>query len=165
VPLRLPPPILPAAKTTFGPDYVEECVNNTSIKEADKPIAEIVLAYVGSGRDFRDPQGSDGYVLRVIPLDSSHHEVKLAADVFIGLYRGVDKDNLQGSVALRAWQLSADTPADYWIATSLLDGFMFRLDWGPEALPPGDYIFLVLMKYQYKGLMESVCQQIEFRSI
>jgi len=68
-------------------------------------------------------------------------------------------------VPLRTWQLSAETLADYWINTSLLDGFMFRLDWGQEALPPGDYIFLVLMEYQHKGLMESVCQQIEFRSI
>jgi len=93
VPLRLPPPILPVAKTMFGPDYVEACVNNTREKEADKPVAEIVLAYVGSGRDFRDPPGDDGYVLRVIPLDSSHREVKSAADVFINLYSSVDTGN------------------------------------------------------------------------
>jgi len=165
VPLRLPPPILPAAETTSGANHVEECVNNTNEKEADKPVTEIVLAYVGSGRDFRHPSGSDGYVLRVIPLDGSHHEVKLAADVFINLYSSVDAGNLQGSVPLRIWQLSAETLADYWINTSLLDGFMFRLDWGQEALPPGDYIFLVLMKYQHKGLMKSVCQKIAFRSI
>ena len=164
-PSPLAPPILPAAKMLVGKDYIETCIKNTGKKEADKPVAEIVLAYLGAGRDFRKPLGSDGYVLRVIPLDSSYSEVNLAADVFIGLYRSVDKNDLQGVSPLRLWQISSERLADYWITTSLLDGFMFRLDWGQEALPPGDYIFLVLMKYQHNGLTESVCQQIEFRSI
>ncbi len=51
---------------------------------------------------------------------------------------------------LMLWHISHTNILRYWMHTVLLDGYVFRLDWDDNPLPPGSYYFDIYFKYLYK---------------
>ncbi len=126
--------------------------------------ADMVVFYVGSGRNFNEEAGPDGYVLRVAFLNEAYQAVKIE--------RGILKVCLLTSPREEPWmwwEADADKLAAMWIPSRLLDGYMLRLGWGTMTPPRGDYIFRV---YYYPNGSDApaaycrsvFCQDYELRA-
>lgn len=136
--------------------------NNTAPVQQSGPIEELIAIYVETGRDFHEPIGPDGYMLRVIPLDRELVPVHRPAQVTIGLFAtGPTGEPIQGP-PLRVWQVGERSLQDYWVPTRLLDGYLFRLDWGPTALERGRYVLCVRLDDRGTDGFSSVCAAIGF---
>ena len=122
-------------------------------------LAELVLIYVSSGRDFEAPAGPDGYVLRMLAFDQESRSVKVAGDVSIGLFE-------QGRVRpMRVWYVGVGRLGGYWLPTRLLDGYVFRLGWGESVPVVGNYVLFVRLRYRDGDSTKTVCREISFQDV
>jgi hypothetical protein len=161
-------PITPVSDTPSGknngPDWAW-CLRSATALSSLTGVTHLVLIYASGGRDFRDPPGPDGYILRVIPLDKDRHPTSVSAEVHIGLFDNPPRPNSQGRlIPIQQWFLDAKQLKNYWRRDALLDGYLFPLDWGESSTPPGRYLFLVYMNHPKKN-NSAVCQQITFQNV
>ena len=175
-PRRLKEPVSPLvgeAATRLYQQTRSKCDNVPSVKGGKDEVSELVLTCVSAGRDFYEPKGSAGFVLRVTPLDGYYQTVQTAANITIILYdaQGVQAEqdrNTSGKYRkvppgrpLRLWYVPANELADYWMPSRLIDGFLFRLKWVREV-PPGDYILSVIYERQERTGTQTICQEVFF---
>ncbi len=153
--LRAGEPLEPLAKTNsdVGCDSEDRAATNA-------PVAELVLNYLRIGRDFYEPSGNDGYVLRVIPLNADYCPVRLTGGVRMSLQSVLPQNNNDNSQVLMQWQASGRLLQDYWMPGRLLDGYLFRLSWSDRQPPPGDYKITVEIEYYVNDAMQRLCQEI-----
>ena len=177
VPRRLKepvPPLVGEAATRLYQQARSKCDNATPVVGGKDEVSELVLTCVSTGRDFYEPKGADGFVLKVTPLDGHYQTAQTAANITIILY------GAQGSQAkrdgntsleyrkvppdrpLRLWYVPANELADYWTPSRLLNGFLFRLEWVREV-PPGDYILSVIYERQERVGTQTICQEVFFQ--
>jgi len=124
-------------------------------------LREVVLTYVNSGRDFRSPAGPDGYLLRVIPLNRMMRSTEVAADLTIGLFAATEEvSEVLEMRPLCYWRIGKEELADYWVPTSLLDGYLFRLDWGANEIGPGLYRIVVKFEYEEAERRKIFCREM-----
>ena len=157
-------PVLPAQDEEFlasGQALFEECFAEPDESTDEDVLREVILAYVNSGREFRSPAGPDGYLLRVIPLNRMMRSTEVAADLTIGLFAATD--DISEVLEMRPlcyWRIHREELADYWVPTSLLDGYMFRLDWGANEIGPGLYRIIVKFEYEESERGKIFCREI-----
>jgi hypothetical protein len=170
IPTELAVPVLPThwdnptASVKFR--EFQQCLYNSSQTLPAGPVAEVLLTYVSAGRDFHAPQGPDGYVLRIIPLDKNYRPVRGAADVNIVLAAETSRKNGSTlSTPVCFWQISAQNLEAHWTTSHLLDSYLFRLEWGTHQPGPGDYRFLVSYAYKHKKLTKTICREITFNEL
>jgi len=143
---------------------IKECRGRTTQTLEKDPVAELLLIYVSSGRDFRPPTGPDGYLLRVIPLNKEYHPISVEAEVTIALYRERDfLKNRSWPDPLRIWQMPRQQIKNHWVISPDLDGYLFRLDWGLQDPGPGNYRFLVRFVYESKNKTITICRAMTFQ--
>ena len=130
------------------------------VSDRKKIVADMLLFYVSSGRDFREPAGLDGYVIRVVPLDKKFRPVRVDGTVEIVLAR---ESGPPGTAkVLRRWRIGPEGLEEYWLQTSLLDGYAFRLDWGENDPGVGMYRLVVKLNYRGKKVTEIICRELVF---
>ena len=172
-------PVLPLtgeAATRFYQQARSKCENPGPVEGGRDGVSELVLTYISTGRDFYEPKGPDGFVLRVTPLDGRYQAVQTAADITIILYGGQGAQGRQAERdrntsleyrkvppgrPLRLWHVQASELADYWMPSRFLNGFLFRLEWVREV-PPGDYILSVIYERQEQTGTQTICQDVFF---
>ena len=146
--------------------------SESSPTPTDGPIADLVLAYVSTGRDFRNtgdsaepntptydtPPQPQGYVIRAIPLDQKLQPILLPAELTILMY----PTQLATIHPLRTWHVEAAQSSMHWIRSSLLDGFLLRLDWGQPPPGPGVYRLALRMTYENKKAKQTIYRDILF---
>ena len=166
-PLTVADPVRPRVhQEGHEADMGMNCSDPRENAQAKRKVADLVLAYVNTGRDFHEPVGLDGYVLRVIPLDGQFRTVPVPGEVVIRLYPVIRRQGgILDSRPLRVWRISAEELEHYWFPTRLLDGYLFRLDWGPAALPMGSYQFWVTLNYIDDGEDVQLCQELAFEDV
>ena len=174
VPLRLKepvPPLVGEAATQLYQQARSKCDNATPVVGDKNEVSELVLTCVSTGRDFYEPKGPDGFVLRVTPLDGRYQAVQTAANITIILYGAQGEQDRDTSLKyrkvppgrpLRLWYVPANELADYWLPSRLLNGFLFRLEWVREV-PPGDYILSVIYERQEQVGTQTICQEVFFQ--
>jgi len=141
-----------------------DCLEESEQPLGNGPVREVLLTYINAGRDFRDPQGPDGYVLRIIPLDNKYRPVPVPAEINIALYPAtVAKNNSTYDPPMRFWRISAPDLARHWTPSALLDGYLLRLDWGEISPGPGNYILLVSFSYKHKKNVTTICRIMTFQ--
>jgi hypothetical protein len=144
----------------------QQCLYSSNQTLPTGPVAEVLLTYVNAGRDFHTPQGPDGYVLRIIPLDKNYRSVRGAADVNIVLVAETSrKTGSTLSTPVCFWHISAQNLNAHWTTSHLLDSYVFRLEWGTHPPGPGDYRFLVSYAYKHKKLTKTICREITFNEL
>ena len=154
---------LPGARTVF---QAKECSGNITQTSENDPVAELLPIYVSSFRDFRPPPGPDGYVFRIIPLDKSDHPIPVKAEVTIALYWDQDLEKNQPVPdPLRIWQVPRQQIEHHWVISQDLDGYLFRLDWGPQGPGPGNYRFLVRFDYLHNEKHITICRAMTFQDM
>ena len=132
----------------------------------EAPIAKIILFYMTSGRDFGESIGPDGYVLRLVPLNKKSRPSQVDGEVVIGLFADSPKSyDISKSQPFICWRITEDILNQYWVRTSLLDGYLFRLDWGENKMKPGSYQLVVLLRYQHRGTEWSICRNVSFQDL
>ena len=173
VPRRLKepvPPLIGEAATQLYHQTRSKCDNATPVVNDKDGVSELVLTCVSTGRDFYEPKGSAGFVLRVTPLDGHYQTVQAAANITIILYGAQGERDRNTSLKyrkappgrpLRLWYVPANELADYWMPSRLIDGFLFRLEWVREV-PPGDYILSVIYERQERTGTQTICQEVFF---
>jgi len=145
---------------------VKECFGMTAQPSEKDPVTELLLIYVSSGRDFRAPEGPDGYLFRIVPLEKSYHPKPAKAKVTIALYRDQELDNNQPlSEPLRIWQIPRQQIENHWVISQDLDGYLFRLDWGLQGPGPGNYRFLVRFDYFHNEKNITICRAMPFQDM
>jgi len=182
-PRRLKEPVSPLvgeAATRLYQQTRSKCDNVPSVKGGKDEVSELVLTCVSAGRDFYEPKGSAGFVLRVTPLDGYYQTVQTAANITIILYgaQGVQAEQDRNTSLkyrkvppkyrkatpgrpLRLWYVPANELAGYWTLSRLIDGFLFRLEWVREV-PPGDYVLSVIYERQERAGTQTICQEVFF---
>jgi hypothetical protein len=95
------------------------------------------------GRDWRQPAGPDGYVLRAILLDENDKPVR--AD---GMFRAfvVAGPNARDARAVKAWRIGPEQAArrfseDQW------PGYLLELDW-LDGLPTRHGVFMLVVRWR-----------------
>jgi hypothetical protein len=176
------PPLVGEAATRFYQQARNKCENAPPVEGDRDGVSELVLTCVSTGRDFYEPKGPDGFVLKVTPLDKHYRTVQTAANITIILYGGQGAQVKRGrntsgpsaeryhpkhrkvllSRPLRLWYVPANELADYWMPSRLLNGFLFRLEWAREV-PPGDYILSVIYERQERSGTQTICQEVFFQ--
>jgi hypothetical protein len=145
---------------------VKECIGNTTQPSEKDPVAELLLIYVSSRRDFRAPEGPDGYLFRLVPLDKSYHPIPVKAEVTIALYRDQEwVKSHPGSDPLRIWQIPTQQIENHWVISQDLAGYFFRLDWGLQGPGPGNYRVLVRFDYFYNEKNITICRAMTFQDM
>ena len=163
-PLRLAEPIAPQAETILEP--WNDCFEKPQPSGQKRLVTEMLLSYLNRGRDFRGPQGPDGYLLRVILLDRNSRPVRIPADVTVALFAETGQKNYPArDRPVRLWQIRASNLDEYWTPSNLLDSYLFRLDWGPVGPGPGNYRFLVRLSYKQQNIRETLCSEITFQDL
>jgi len=116
---------------------------------------DMVLLYVGTGREFDEQPGPDGFVIRVVLLDGAYRAIRTPrARLTVGLYTP------GGSQPVRLWQVEPQNLSRYWLPTRLLDGYLLRLSWADEPVAPGHYLFRVV----WEGLSGGrLCREVFFQ--
>jgi hypothetical protein len=143
---------------------VKECYGKTKQNLENDPVAKLLLIYISSFRDFREPPGPDGYLFRIIPLNIEYHPIPVEADVTIALYRDRDFGKTQPWPGpLRIWQIPQNQIEKHWVISQELDGYLFRLDWGPQGPGLGNYRFLVRFEYLHNGKNITICRAMPFQ--
>jgi len=134
----------------------------------------LIVAYIASGRDF-DPlppdaepnepaasSGPNGYLLRVIALDTQDKSVALSGDVTIYLFPGEPRHCDPNLAALHVWQVPSRALDAYWTRTSLLDSYIFRLSWQDRDPGPGAYFLAVTTPIPYQKKCLQLCGTVAF---
>lgn len=163
----LAPPIAPfSTLAAAGPTSYAELRQNCPGSHLDNvprsAISDLVLMYDSSGREFRQPAGPDGFVLRVIPLGHASVPLDQPADFTIAAFPG-EPDRIDTATRpVRTWRLPAPAAQRHWTHFQPLAGYIFRLDWGPVPLPTGRYLLLVRLEEHRRGRTRALCSQIAF---
>ncbi len=123
---------------------------------------KVILRYDNRGRDFREPQGFDGYVLWVTPLNREYISVEIDAVMAIKLYKNDGSGISVFRRPVRCWKMSREALPAYWMKTGLLDSYIVRLDWGQEAVTPGDYQLAVEITLHGKNNISRLFNNIPF---
>ena len=138
------PQVTPAKWT-----YDDFCKQDCQIPAAGDAVAEIALSYLSRGRDFREPEGPDGYVLRMVLMDEGYNSVAVEGDLIVALFAELAEEENQAALRpLRYWQLPGRFFSRYWLKGKLLNSYLLRLDWGPDEMPKGNYILAVRLRYK-----------------
>jgi hypothetical protein len=64
---------------------------------------------------------------------------------------------------LYIWRIGEKDLAQYWTSTHLLEGYLFRLDWGPAGPGPGNYEFLVHWADKNNKAVAGLCRALAFQ--
>jgi len=116
--------------------------------------ADLLVSYVQGGRDFAGEEGTDGYVLRVIPLSKSYSPIELEGNMVVALYEQ------GGERPVRVWQMGGERLAGCWMETTMLPGYVLALHWGEVSPGPGHYLFR--MWYVGTEAEGAMCREISF---
>lgn len=162
-PRRLAEPVLPcgeilANEIIYSEEDLCRCLQQERPK--DDLVAELILSYVNAGRDFREPAGPDGFVIKVIPLDNEYHPRKITGDVFVSLYDNQPEPENSSEKPLIQWHIPQARLDEYWTPMRLLDCYLFRLDWGEGNSFTGDYRLRVQLVYRQKDKLKCICKEI-----
>ncbi len=160
------PVLLPDSILATPSDYYEQIQN--AIRQCPRkassilPVSELVITSIEQGRDFREPIGPDGFLLRLIPLSPENKPVKIPAEITIFLFSGeAAKIDITSDKPVRTWYVPTSRAQTLWRPSILLEGFLLRLDWG-ERLANGTYLFVVHVRYPHKNHASSICQKLPF---
>jgi len=181
------PPLTGEAATRFYQQARNKRENPRPVVGGGNGVSELVLTYISTGRDFYEPKGPDGFVLRVTPLDGRYQTVQTVANITIILYGakgGQGERDRNTSLEyrkvppsrntslkyrkvslirpLRLWRVPENELADYWMPSRLLNGFLFRLEWVREV-PLGDYVLSVIYDRQEQNGTQTICREVFFQ--
>ncbi|MBN1844065.1 MAG: hypothetical protein JW810_00150 [Sedimentisphaerales bacterium] len=168
-PLVLADPVAPLAGTDPASQQAAGqlafCGAPDASSAAGGPVMELLLAYVSSGRDFREPPGPDGYLLRLIPLDDRYRPLPIDGLVTVGLYdeEGLDQAPERRSLPILIWRIETGQLGAYWVPARTLDGYFFRLDWGRIRPGPGNYRLVVHVQYRKDEQTFRFCREMSFQ--
>ncbi len=132
-PEQAPLPIRPVSDPQVAPDWYYGWVTQED-RTPDGAPREMLLISTTRGRDWRPPDGPDGYALRAVLLDRSGRAVRAPGSFRVFLVREPDRAT---SEALLAWEIPPDEAARRF-HEGILDGYVLQLDcgWGPPGVPP-----------------------------
>jgi len=160
-------PVAPIAPADWTPDDAQEfsqaCFSAPEPLDQASPIAEILFNYNDGPRDFRPPQGPDGYILQIIPLDSDFKSTRLTGRLTFILFAG-SALRPNGSIGqpVNIWRVAQQDLAQHWMPTHLLESYLFQLDWGDVIPEPGNYEFVVHIVYEHDGQAVNICRALSF---
>ncbi|MBS3734625.1 MAG: hypothetical protein KGY99_06835 [Phycisphaerae bacterium] len=102
-------------------------------------IGEMLLLLGGGAREWREPRGPDGYVLRALLLDGEGKPTRRDGrfEVF-----AVHRPSGPEPLPLRAWTISAEQ-ADKRYRKGITPGYLLELDWGYKPAPAGLVMIVV----------------------
>jgi hypothetical protein len=152
------PPVGPGVSVTA---LMNDCISFGQ-NHRPKGLADVLLSLTTASRDFRPPAGTDGYVLRMIPLNKKAQPLPIVANVTILLCEDSRLADTSAPPPLRTWHIAAESLPDYWAAGTLLDGYLFRLDWADTPVPPGRYRLIVRLMDRGDKINRGFCQEITF---
>ncbi len=162
---ELAAPLEPWAMGQTCGDVPADCTVKRPPSTGHSEATELILTYVGTGRDFKDPGVPAGFVLRVIPLNDAARPTSLQTDLIISLLKSTSDSKDKLSESLLCWRVSRDSLARHWVRSRLLDGYLFRLAWGTEPVAPGEYLLLVQESRPVGTATPApLCQKIRFEN-
>jgi len=139
------------------------CLDERGRRRGGDWPAEVLLSYVSTGREFRSPEGPDGYVLRIIPLDDRERARRISAEALVVLRREGTASAAPPAPPLRAWRIAAGRLEHYWMQSRLLPSYVLRLDWGDPPPERGNYRLGVYLTFRGQGGPEVICREIPFQ--
>ena len=162
----LAPPLLPSqlGSTAQADTSLQACPDYSADdrRRSVTPVQDLVLIYSGSGRDFSEPTGLDGYALLVVPLDADAIPVQQAARATIALFPLSGPAPAGPDQPLLIWHVPPQLLGRHWAVGHLLDGYLFRLAWLPAPPAQGRYSLFVRLDYGDDPSPFSICATVEF---
>ncbi len=137
---RLGPAVAPSSDPTLARRWYYGWAEQEDVL-TDCPVRRISVALTSRGRDWRPPEGPDGYAVRVFLLD--HLDRYIRADGTLQAFVVQAPFDPYAKKALYAWSVSADEAAGYFRKDKVA-GYLLRLDWGDDpAAPRGTFMLVV----------------------
>lgn len=98
---------------------------------ADKIVKDVVFLSSSKGRDWRDPSGPDGCLIRVILLDADGNPVYVPGRIRAFLIKDPDRNDAS---VISGWQIGPNEAQHYYDDNDF-SGYVLPLDWGqgPES--------------------------------
>jgi len=134
-----PPPAEPLAQPELAEQWYYGWVTDRDVLDP-AGVRDMIVIGTTAGRDWRPPDGPDGYALRAVLLDAAGEATRAPGSFKAFL---VQEPARSTSRAIRAWWIRPDEAAERY-APGIMPGYVLQLDWGPEPPPPhGTYMLVV----------------------
>jgi hypothetical protein len=154
----------PEKNTSFSA-LIESCVFSQTNSLTGTLVKDLLLVYSNNGRDFMAGEGSDGYILRVIPISQKYESVRIPAQMSIYLYENVISDTGDSNVfPCCVWQVPDTVLDQYWSKSAMLDGYTLPLHRDhPPIYEGGEYLFVVRMVYKQNKQTFTICNLLNIQ--
>ncbi len=136
-----PPPVQPISDPLVARQWYYGWEKQENLLSTDQPV-DIQLFLTMRGRDWRSPDGPDGYAIRVCLLDETDQYVRAKGRLKAFV---VHEPARATSRALHAWQVPADE-AERRIRGAPV-GYILQLDWG-DATPPRRGTCMLVVRWE-----------------
>jgi len=135
----LAPALEPSPSADLADEWYHGWVDQEDIASGT-PVRDMILIMSMSGRDWRWPEGADGYVLRAVLLDSTDKPIDAGGELSAFL---VQEPSRPEAKALYAWSLNRqETRARF--RRGVVSGYLLQLDWGDRPPARGGTFMLVV---------------------
>ncbi|MFW6133359.1 MAG: hypothetical protein ACOC8F_05630 [Planctomycetota bacterium] len=128
----LAPPVLPSDGQALADRWYRQWVDEPD-RIGDGEVQEMVLLLGGAGREWREPKGPDGYVVRAILLDGEGSPTRTRGEFRVF---AVHKPSGPEPRPLCAWTIPPDQ-AEPRFREGITPGYLLELDWGGRPAPAG----------------------------
>ncbi len=155
----LAPPIGPTGTDDLAEERYYEWVDESDVTEGS-PVKEMVLMLGVAGREWREPAGPDGYVLRALLLDDegrpSREEGRF--EVFAVVHPAGPEPR-----PLAAWNITVEQ-ADDRFRGGITPGYLLELDWGrPDPTPEG--LTMVVVRWMDEDREYRITRNVVFEDM
>jgi len=134
------PPVMPRPQQTIARQWYHQWEKEADVIE-QQAVQDMLLILGTRGREWRIPEGPDGYVLRVVLLDEKGRPIRQdgALQAFMVHHPAGPEPK-----AMFAWSLDSDQAARRY-DEGTVPGYLLQLDWGvPDAPMPAGLVMLVV---------------------
>jgi len=166
-PVAPAPPVTPIAPADWTPrdaqTFSHACFAPAELNSQTDAVTEVLFNYNDGPRDFRPPEGPDGYILQIIPLNGEFKSTPLNGQMTFVLFAGsaLNEDGAIGT-PVNIWRVEKQNLEQYWMPTHLLQGYLFQLDWGAVTPKRANYEFVVHIAYEHDNQVVNICRTLSF---
>jgi len=151
------PPVMPLPQQTVARQWYRQWENEADIIEG-QPVRDMLLILGTRGREWRMPEGPDGYVLRVVLLDEKGRPIRRD-----GSFQAFMVHRPAGPEprAMFAWTVDSEQAARRFQEGNV-PGYLLQLDWGAADSPMPEGLVMLVVRWIGPGGVNILTRNVVF---